>query len=65
MLEFVLLGAAALWFVLWSRQRAPEKEEEKEEMLPVTAPVVFPGTNQPFSSPAGQESMVPLYPAEA
>lgn len=63
MLEFVLLGAAALWFVLWSRQQEP-KEEEKEEMLPVTVPVAFPGTNPSYSSPPSQKSIEPLHPAK-
>lgn len=63
MLEFVLLGAAALWFVLWSRQQEP-KEEEKEEMLPVTVPVAFIGTNRPFWSPPSQKSIEPLHPAK-
>lgn len=64
MIEVVLLGAVALWFVLWTRREiVEEKSLPDSSSLALTAPVVSPGTTTPHSSNPGNESMETFRPA--
>jgi hypothetical protein len=64
MIEVVLLGAVALWFVLWTRQQiVEEKSLPDSSSLALTTPVPFPGTVAPYSSDQSEESNETFLPA--
>jgi hypothetical protein len=64
MLEFVLLGAAALWFVLWTRREIVEEKSLPDSSDPdLGVPEAFVTTGKPFSSPPSLKSKVGFRPA--
>ncbi len=64
MLEFVLLGAAALWFVLWTRREIVEEKSLPDSSDPdLDMPEKFVLTGKPFSSPPSLKSMEGFRPA--
>lgn len=57
MIEVVLLGAVALWFVLWTRQQVVEEKSLPESSDPdLKQPEAFMITGKPYSSNPGNES---------
>lgn len=63
MIEVVLLGAVALWFVLWTRQQVVEEKSLPESSDPDLRQPLVNYLDGRWSSNPGNESMETFRPA--